>query len=195
MTGPVARPRIVLTGFMGSGKSTVGRTVADVLGVDFLDTDAEIERRTGRTIPELFADGESVFRAAERETVVDVLATSDGVVALGGGSVTVPEIARALDGHHVVYLEITADEGFARVAASDRPLLTNPDPAARYAQLLAARTDTYRAAAGHTVNAADSVSDVVAAVLATLPPHAPGTAGGDPHPAQSLIPPSQEISP
>ncbi|MFC3244654.1 shikimate kinase [Gordonia humi] len=79
-----SRPAVVLTGFMGSGKSTVGRALG-ALGLDFVDTDAEIERRAGRTIPEIFAaDGEDGFRAIEADTVRDVLATSRGIVALGG---------------------------------------------------------------------------------------------------------------
>lgn len=176
MRAPAARPRVVLTGFMGAGKSTVGRALADTLEVAYLDTDTEIERQSGRRIPELFADGEAAFRAVETGTVLDVLTTHDGVVALGGGAVTVPAIAAALDGHHVVYLEIGADEGFARVAHSDRPLLADPDPAARYAQLLAARTGTYRAVATQIVDAARPVPEVVAAILAALP-EAP--AGGD----------------
>ena len=164
---------------MGSGKSTVGRALAAALGVDYVDTDADIERRFGRSIPVLFADGEAAFRAAERDTVLDVLASSDGVVALGGGSVTVPEIAQALAGQYVVYLEISAADGYARVADSDRPLLADPDPAARYAQLLAARTGTYRAVATQTVDAARPVPEVVAAILAALPepPTGPPIAG------------------
>lgn len=164
-------PRAVLTGFMGSGKSTVGRALAAALEVDYLDTDAEIERRAGRSIPEIFADGEAAFRAVERETVLDVLATADGVVALGGGSVTVPDIAAALTDHHVVYLEIEADTGFARVAGSDRPLLAHTDPAARYAELLAGRVDAYRAVAAHTVDADAPVDRLVAQILTALPPN------------------------
>ncbi len=165
-------PRVVLTGFMGSGKSTVGRALARSLGVAYLDTDAEIERRSGRSIPEIFADGEPAFRTIERDTVLDVLATADGVVALGGGSVTVPEIAAALAGRPVVYLRIGPDEGFARVAHSDRPLLAHPDPATRYADLLAARTPAYAAVAAHTVDAqrpVDEIVDELAAYVRAVP--------------------------
>ncbi|GAC57340.1 shikimate kinase/3-dehydroquinate synthase [Gordonia hirsuta DSM 44140 = NBRC 16056] len=168
MTAQAAGPRAVLTGFMGSGKSTVGRALATALGVGYLDTDAEIQRRTGRTIPEIFADGEAAFRAVERETVLDVLETADGVVALGGGAVTVPEIAAALAGHPVIYLQIDADAGFARVRNSDRPLLADPDPAARYAEILAGRLDAYDAVAAHTVDATAPVGDVVSAITAAL---------------------------
>lgn len=163
-------PRAVLTGFMGSGKSTVGRALAAALDVDLLDTDTEIERRAGRTIAEIFAaDGEPAFRELERDTVLDVLATAEGIVALGGGAATVPEIAAALAGHHVVYLEIGAADGFRRVAHSNRPLLAHSAPADRYAELLADRLDTYRAVATHTVDATRRVGDLVDDVLAGLP--------------------------
>lgn len=178
-------PRAVLTGFMGSGKSTVGRALAAALDVDYLDTDAEIERRAGRTIAEIFAaDGEPAFRDLERATVLDLLATADGVVALGGGSVTVPEVAAALAGHHVVYLRIGAEDGFARVAHSSRPLLKHPTPAARYAELLAGRLEAYEAVATHTVDATRRVPDLVDAVLAGLPAVSNRTAPNQPAPNQ-----------
>jgi shikimate kinase len=86
---------ITLTGFMGSGKSTVGRLVADALGCLFLDLDDEIVKKAGRSIPEIFADGgESAFRALEKETLerlVKKYSESTAVLALGGGTVTIPE--------------------------------------------------------------------------------------------------------
>ncbi|WP_454163437.1 shikimate kinase [Gordonia iterans] len=167
-------PHAVLTGFMGSGKSTVGSALADALGVGYLDTDAELERRAGRTIPEIFVDdGEAAFRALERDVVLDALATFDGVVALGGGSVTVPDIAAALSDHPVVYLRIGPAEGFARVEHSDRPLLNDPDPAGRYAELLAARVPAYEAVATHVVDATAPVDVVVERVLSLLAPRGP----------------------
>ncbi|MCF8604526.1 shikimate kinase [Gordonia sp. HY442] len=163
------RPVVVLAGFMGSGKSTVGRMLAGRLAVDFVDTDAEIARRAGRGIPEIFAaEGEDGFRKIEADVVGDVLASARGVVALGGGSPTVPAIRAALVGHHVVYLEIGADDGFARVRDSDRPLLAADDPADRYRDILAARTENYRAVATHVVDAAEPVSSVVAAIISRL---------------------------
>ena len=85
---------ITLTGFMGSGKTTVGRLVADALGCLFLDLDEEIVKKAGRSIPEIFAEGgESAFRTLEKETLerlVKKYAGSTAVLALGGGTVTVP---------------------------------------------------------------------------------------------------------
>ncbi|MFT3900008.1 MAG: shikimate kinase [Gordonia sp. (in: high G+C Gram-positive bacteria)] len=166
----MTRPVVVLTGFMGSGKSTVGPALADALGVAFLDTDAELERRTGRSIADVFgAQGEAAFRALERETVLDVLSGHDGVVALGGGSVTVPDIRDALADHRVVHLRITPQSGYARVEGSDRPLLAGADPAGTYASLLAERAALYDDVSAFTVDADQDVDTVVAAILAKLP--------------------------
>lgn len=164
------KPVVVLTGFMGAGKSTVGREVARRLDVEFVDTDTELERRCGRTIPEIFvADGEAAFRALEAETVLDVLSGHGGVIALGGGSVTNAAIVEALADHHVVYLRITAEQGFSRVSGSDRPLLAGPDPAARYAELLAGRLPTYTGTARQVVDGTQPPDDVAAAIIAGLP--------------------------
>lgn len=164
------QPAAVLVGFMGAGKSTVGRLLADRLGVDFVDTDTEIVRRTGRSIPEIFvADGNSGFRKIERNVVADVLRNHAGIVSLGGGAVTTPEIREALIGHRVVHLRIGPDAGFARVAGTDRPLLGTDDPRARYAELLAERADTYAGVATIEVDAhadPESVADEIVTALA-----------------------------
>nr|WP_050792758.1 shikimate kinase [Gordonia neofelifaecis] len=146
---------------MGSGKSTVGRALAEAIGATFIDTDAEIERRCGKTIPEIFAtDGETEFRRVEATVVADVLA-GGGVVSLGGGAVMTEAVRAAVSGHDVVYLQISAAAGFARVAGSDRPLLADADPAARYAELLARREPTYRAVATVVVDADRDPATVV----------------------------------
>ena len=175
-------PVVVLAGFMGSGKSTVGRALATALDVEFVDTDDEIERRAGRSIPDIFeAEGEAAFRALEADVVCDVLATSGGVVALGGGSPTVPEIREALADHHVVHLRIDADTGFARVRGSDRPLLAGSDPQTVYTAKLAERAETYRAAATVEVDATRPVAEIVAAVTAGIhSSRAETTTEGDP---------------
>lgn len=163
------RPAVVLVGFMGAGKSTVGRMLAKHLGVGFVDTDAEIEQRAGHSIPHIFASGgEAEFRALEAEVIADVLAEHSGVVALGGGAVTSPAVREALTGHTVAYLEIDADAGFARVAKSDRPLLAEADPAAAYRRLLAGRLPVYESVATVTVGAHQTPEQVVDDLLAHL---------------------------
>ncbi|AZG44268.1 shikimate kinase [Gordonia insulae] len=170
-TRPERRPVVVLIGFMGAGKSTVGRVLADRLGVDFVDTDSEIVRTTGRSIPEIFtADGPERFREIERDVVLDVLRSHGGVVALGGGAVMTPAVADGLAGHRVVYLQITAEDGFARVRGTDRPLIAAEDPQQRYRELLAERDETYTRTGTFTVDAAagepGDVADVILAELA-----------------------------
>ncbi|WP_407648667.1 shikimate kinase [Gordonia otitidis] len=165
-----SRPAAVLVGFMGAGKSTVGRLLADRLGVDFIDTDHEIVRRTGRSIPDIFVtDGADRFRELEAEVVADVLSTHTGIVALGGGAVTTRTVRDALDSHRVFYLKVSAESGFERVRESDRPLLASDDPAQRYRALLAEREETYSAVAGVDIDAhgdPDAVADLVILALA-----------------------------
>lgn len=164
-------PLLILTGFMGAGKSTIGRAVARRLGTSFIDTDAEIERTAGRSIAEIFAaDGEPAFRRVEEATVLRVLAQFDGVVALGGGSVTVAGIREALHGRPLIHLRVSPEAGFARVANTDRPLLAGDDPSRTYARLLAQRAALYDTVATAAVDADQPVDDVVGDVLALLDP-------------------------
>lgn len=171
-TRPTAgkRPAAVLIGFMGAGKSTVGRLLAERLDVDFVDTDVELVRRTGRSIPEIFeTDGVDGFRTIEENVVTDVLEHHGGVVSLGGGAVTTPGVRDALAGHRVVYLRVSPDRGFERVSGTDRPLLATADPAARYAELLAERTDIYSSVCTLEVDAdaePEAVADAIVSELA-----------------------------
>lgn len=139
-------PRAVLVGLPGSGKSTIGRRLAKALGVEFLDTDAAIEQRTGRSIADIFAtDGEQEFRRIEEDAVRAALADHDGVVSLGGGAVTSPGVCEALAGHPVIYLEISASEGVRRTGGNAvRPLLAGPDRAEKFRALMASRVPLYR---------------------------------------------------
>jgi 3-dehydroquinate synthetase/shikimate kinase len=126
MTLPHALGRhLALAGFMGSGKSRAGASVAARIGRPFIDLDDEIEERTGATIAELFAErGEAGFRALEAEAAHDVLARGDPVVvALGGGAV-LSERTRALLAAHAftVLLDVEPETAWQRVAGSDRPL-------------------------------------------------------------------------
>ncbi|WP_305094904.1 shikimate kinase [Prescottella sp. R16] len=139
-------PRAVLIGPPGAGKSTIGRRLAQALDLELLDTDVEIERREGRTIPEIFeADGEPYFRDVEERVVADALATHDGVVSLGGGAILSPRTRERLSGHTVVYLEISVAEGLKRTGATTgRPLLTGGDPKGKYHALMRRRRPLYR---------------------------------------------------
>jgi shikimate kinase len=146
-------PRAVLVGMPGSGKSTIGRRLAKALDVALLDTDAKIVETTGRSIAEIFGDGEAEFRRIEAEVVCAALAEHDGVVSLGGGAITTPEVREALAGHTVVYLEISAGVGIRRtVGGTTRPLLTGDDAAERYRELMTQRVPLYRKAATLRIN-------------------------------------------
>jgi shikimate kinase len=147
-------PKAVLIGLPGSGKSTVGRRLARALDVSFVDTDAAIEAKTGRTIADVFAtDGEQEFRRIEEEVIRTALVEHDGVLALGGGAITSQGVRDALAGHMVIYLEINAAEGIRRTSGSTvRPLLGGPDSAAKYRALMADRAPLYRRAATMRIN-------------------------------------------
>lgn len=120
---------IVLVGFMGAGKSTIGTSLAARLGERFIDTDSLIAEREGMPIAQIFAsEGEGHFRSIERDVVLDVLAREEGVVALGGGAVTNPEVRAVLQGFDTVYLSVGLDEALRRLAGdTTRPLLERSD--------------------------------------------------------------------
>jgi 3-dehydroquinate synthase/shikimate kinase/3-dehydroquinate synthase len=121
---------IVLVGFMGSGKTTVGRLLAARVGLPFIDTDAVIAGRTDSSIKEIFdRRGEPGFREIERDVALDALHGSDAVVALGGGALGDPVIRDALRGCRVFHLRVGFGEAMRRVGSDgDRPMLTAADP-------------------------------------------------------------------
>ncbi|MHA6794866.1 shikimate kinase [Pseudonocardia bannensis] len=170
MSGPV-RPTLVLVGPPGSGKSTVGRVLARRLGVSFTDIDVLIEERIGKTIADMFTqDGEDAFRALEREVVARALVETDGVLALGGGSVLAAATREALRGHRVVSLKVGLADGLRRTGMSTaRPLLAGVNPRATFKALLDARAPLYREVATVEVDTVRrSANQVATAVLAAL---------------------------
>jgi shikimate kinase len=146
-------PRAVLVGMPGSGKSTIGRRLAKALGVPLLDTDAKIVETTGRSIADIFVEGEAQFRRIEADVVCAALAEHDGVVSLGGGAITTPEVRDALVGHTVIYLEISAAEGVRRTSGGTaRPLLAGAEPGERFRELMTQRVPLYRQVATLRIN-------------------------------------------
>ena len=163
---------VVLIGFSGSGKSSVGRSLARRLGWDFVDTDAEVERTAGRRIHEIFAeDGEAAFRRLEAKEVDRALRRGRQVVAVGGGAVVNPYSRRAIkDGNLVVLLEAEVDtilERLSRDASEEpRPMLGSNDPKARLLALKAVRDPIYRATADLVLSTDQLGVDDVARELA-----------------------------
>ncbi len=142
---------IVLVGFMGAGKSTVGRELADQLGLPFADSDEVIERAMGLSIADIFeAYGEVGFREIEARVIIGQLTGPPGVLALGGGAVTSESVRAALVGHDVVLLEVSLADALSRVGGDPRrPLLQRLD----LEQIFAGRAGHYRAVATLTVAA------------------------------------------
>lgn len=165
---PALASRIVLTGFMGSGKSTTGPLLAARLGWRFIDVDNVIEAETGCSIAELFSrHGEAAFREREQATIARLAEENDLVLALGGGAIE-NEQTRALllssEGTLLVHLEVALDTTLARCAGTEqtRPILADhANLAARYER----RLPLYRTA--HVSIAADALSpdEVVEAVV------------------------------
>ena len=163
-------PRAVLVGTMGAGKTSVGRAVASLLGLPFVDADAIIEEKAGKPIPEIFFDdGEEAFRALERETVADSLAEFDGVLALGGGAIMNEGTRDLLAGHTVVYLTVELPDAVKRVGlGAGRPMLAI-NPRATMKHLLDQRKPLYASVATHTVSTdGREVDDIAAEVVGLL---------------------------
>jgi shikimate kinase len=161
---------IVLTGFMGTGKSTVGRLLAQRLGKPFIDVDERIERRTGLTISQIFArHGEPFFRQIEQQELAAALA-EDAVVATGGGAIVDPQnLARMKQAGPIVCLTASVDAILARTSADrSRPLLQHEDRRARVEALLAERAPAYAQADICIDTTERSPEEVVEAVLVYL---------------------------
>ncbi len=168
------RPRVVLIGPMGAGKTTVGALLAQAWGVALRDTDLDVERAEGRPVPEIFVDsGEEYFREREHAAVVEALATHPGVLALGGGAVLDPRTQEALGGHRVVFLRVGLSEAVKRVGlGTGRPLLLG-NVRSRVKVLLDERLPIYLALADVVVDTdgrtAREVADEVLAAVGPVP--------------------------
>lgn len=140
---------LALTGFMGTGKSSVGRLVAAQMHFRFMDTDELIEARAGKTIPEIFAQaGEQTFRELEKQVVAEAAACQRTVIATGGGLAANEANLASLKQHAlVVCLWASPQAIWERVQTqTHRPLLQAPEPLERIRELLTAREPFYRQA-------------------------------------------------
>jgi shikimate kinase len=163
-------PLVVLVGPPGAGKTTVGRRLAARLGVDFRDTDADVEAIAGVSVSDIFFDqGEQAFRALERQAVAAAVREHAGVLALGGGAV-LDEGARALLADElVVFLDVGVAQAARRVGfARDRPLLLG-NPRGQWVRLMEQRRPFYEEVATITVSTDSGPPDeIVDRLTATL---------------------------
>jgi shikimate kinase len=158
---------IVLIGFMGCGKTTVGRVIAKKIGYMFIDTDAMVERASGRAIPEIFAiDGEDEFRRLETEAVLKAAGSKCAVIAAGGGvPLRIENMAALRAGGVLVYMRVPPDRILRNTARdSSRPLLNRPNKKEAVLKMIESRRPYYEAAdialdlSGCTINkAADKI--------------------------------------
>jgi shikimate kinase len=145
-----SKPHIVLVGLPGAGKSTVGKMLAERLNRGFLDFDAEIERRQGMPISQVFGElGEAGFRELEKKLTAELQELGNMVLAPGGGWISDPEtVALVRPPAVMVYLRIRPETALRRLstAAAARPLLNRPDPLGEMNRLFEARKDQYQRA-------------------------------------------------
>ncbi len=164
----------MFVGLMGAGKTAIGRKVATVLSLPFVDSDHEIESVSRMTIPDLFERyGETEFRALEQRVILRVLENGPQILSTGGGAFMNAQTREAIAGHGVsVWLKAELDLLMDRVAKKqNRPLLKNPDPRAVLERLMGERYPVY-ATADLTVPTRDERKEVIAAeVLEALCGH------------------------
>lgn len=174
-TGSSAQPPdglVLLVGLSGTGKTTVGRLLAQRLGVPFVDTDAEIERRSGCAIQEIFTEsGESAFRALEREAVADCCKLASGIVATGGGAPLDPSSrARMQEAGRIIWLDAPTTELVERLTCDGphRPLLAD-DPVTALNRLRFDREPVY-SSLGPRVDASGLPEQVAERILHLILP-------------------------
>jgi shikimate kinase len=165
--------RIVLVGFMGSGKSTVGTRLARRMGWRFVDVDARIEEEAGRTIADIFrTQGEETFRRLEEAATGELLADVRVVIATGGGwAAREGRLEHLPPGTLSVWLQVSAETAVRRAERrpGTRPLLDVEEPLERARELLAQRDAHYARADLHLRSDGASADDMVRAILSALP--------------------------
>jgi shikimate kinase len=164
-------PRLVLIGAPGSGKSTVGKTLAHHLNLPFVDTDALIEEKADKKITDIFViDGEDAFRALEFETLKEVLHMDTAVISLGGGAPIAPAAQEAIRNSDsiVIFLDVSLATAAPRVGFNrDRPLLLG-NPRAQWQALSDQRRPIYEDLATHAIKVDDMTVEAIIATIEKL---------------------------
>ena len=163
---------LTLIGYRATGKTTLGRLLAERLGWDWIDADVEIERRAGKSIARIFAeDGEPVFRDLEARVIADLCRRDRLVLAAGGGAPLRPESRQAMrSGGNVVWLTARPETILARMSgdattAGRRPSLTDKDPLDEILHVLARREPIYRESAHIAVDTEGRPPEALAAEI------------------------------
>ncbi len=162
------RPNLYIVGFMGTGKSAVGRAIAQRLDYEYIDSDNAIEKSEGRSIREIFeSDGESVFRDLEKRFVEEGHPSLGCVVSSGGGLISQPGMLAAIQSKGPVFcLLASAETIFERVRGNKkRPLLNVEDPMARIRELLKEREPIYKNAGTEVLTDGRSISDIASHIV------------------------------
>ncbi len=174
LVAALGKRSIVLVGIMGCGKSTVGKRLAQRLGLEFVDADSEIERAANMTVSEIFAEhGEPYFRSGEERVIARLLQEGPQVLATGGGAFMSDATRSEIETNGLsIWLKVDFETVMARVRRrSTRPLLRNPDPEGTMRKLMAEREPVY-AQAQLTVTSKDVPHEaVVDQIVLTLADH------------------------
>jgi len=163
----IAQKNIVITGFMGTGKTIIGRIVADLLDRPFHDTDETITRQVGQAIPDIFAEqGEPFFREREKETLILLSRSGGKVIATGGGSLLNADNVCLVELYGIIYCLEARPEILKKRLTGDisRPLLGDGDLGTHITRLLAQRDAGYRRLANH-IDTSDRDPEQVAAMI------------------------------
>jgi shikimate kinase len=158
---------IVLIGPPGAGKSSIGKSLAKRMNLNFIDTDELIENRSGKKISDIFLeDGEAGFRALEKESVLEALRQADSIISLGGGAVLDSETQSVLrEMNRVVYLEVSISNAAPRIGFNrDRPLLLG-NPRQQWLSLMEHRKPIYESLAKYQVSTDNRKVNEVAEIL------------------------------
>lgn len=161
---------LVITGFMGAGKTSVGRMVAQKLGREFVDMDEVIERHEGKTVRAIFEmRGEAYFRARESELCAELAARDNLVIVTGGGTLVNLHNRALFANAWIVCLDASVDAIVARLNdTKDRPLLAGGELREQVERLLRARRDAYAQIEHHVDTTNKSVAEVAGEILAAF---------------------------